>query len=350
MNTILKKTIKKLNSKNVLITNTNDVYYLTRFKSSNLTVLHINENWYAVTDKRYLERAEKEITNMRVIDQADKGWLKKLMEDNNQDTLYLSKSDTTILSFEFYQNWGVENNINIESIDYGYIRNEYRDEDLELMKDSLAINERIFEETREQIKVGMTEKEVRSIILSKVSESEADDVSFDPIVASGKSGSNPHWTASDNVINANEILTIDMGVFYKGFASDMTRAFVVEGQLSEEEQKIWEVTKETLDGSIKAIKAGVTCKELHQLSLDIMDKHGYKEYFTHSLGHGLGVEIHDSPSLSINSKEVLEAGMVITIEPGIYIPGKYGVRLEETVLVTENGYEVLNNLEIKLNY
>ncbi len=213
---------------------------------------------------------------------------------------------------------------------------------------SSKLNDRLFKNVLNKIKVGMTEKEVRSMLLKEFADSDAEGPSFDPIVASGPSGSNPHWTASERKIKSNEMVTIDMGVFYKGFASDMTRTFVVNGKVSSEEEKIWNIVKESMEKSIEAIKPGVKCSDLFNISMEVIEGYGYGKYFTHSLGHGLGVEVHDYPSLSSKSNAILQPGMVITIEPGIYIPGKYGVRLEVAVLVTDSGYEVLNETPIEL--
>lgn len=349
MNTILKKLENKLKNRNVLFTDEHDVYYLTRFKSSNIKVLLANKKWYAITDSRYIESAINSIKNMSVVNMSDKEWLKKIISENNFNEIYLNSSSVTLYEFSNYKKIFKEKyNIEVKEFNYGYIRDVYLPNDIKLLKESLKINEEIFENVLNKIKIGMSEIDVEKIILKEIIDSPAEKPSFDPIVAVGSNGSHPHWTASNKIINENELITIDMGVFYKGFASDMTRTFTLGDKLSDEEKKIWNIVKETVDVSIKAIKPGVPTKKLHNLAIETMKKYGYDKYFTHSLGHGLGVEIHDDPVISKNSNDVLNEGSIITIEPGIYIAGKYGVRLEQEVLVVENGYEVLNKNEIKL--
>ncbi|NQX83436.1 MAG: aminopeptidase P family protein [Mycoplasmataceae bacterium] len=349
MNLNLKRIKEKLKNKNVIISDVNDVFYLTRFKSSNLIVLLINEIWYAATDSRYLELAKKNIKGMKIIDSSKDGWIKSIIKNNSFTEIYLNESNTTISLFKSYKKLlSSKYGINVKSLNYGNIRDKYIVDDIQHLINSSKINDEIFSNIVSKIKIGMTEKKVESIILKEIIDSKADGPSFHPIVASGASGSNPHHLATNKVINKNEMLTIDMGVFYNGFASDMTRTFVVQGKISNEEQKIWNVVKSTMEHCIEMIKPGVSCKELHQYSINMINKKGYGKYFNHSLGHSLGIEVHESPNISIYSKDYLKEGMVITIEPGIYIPNKYGVRLEQTILVTKNGYKLLNKTKISI--
>ncbi len=348
MNSILNKTKNKLN-KNVLITNNHDVYYLTRFTSSNLTLMLINGEWYALTDPRYLENAKNSIEGVKVIDSSKQGWMDLILSENEFSEIYVNDTDISIKEYEILKEAYSTKGIEVKTFNYGFLRDGYLEEDIARMKRSSKLNDDILQSVMKEVKVGMTEKDVRAIILKKIVDSEAEAPSFEPIIGAGPSGSNPHWQASDRVIQANEMLTIDMGVFLEGWASDMTRTFVVEGEVSEEEVKIWNVVKEAMERCIEIVKPGVTAKELHELAVEIIDSYGYKEYFTHALGHGVGIEIHEQISLSTKSTASIEEGMVITIEPGIYIPGKYGVRLEQAVLVTKEGYEILNSTPVELN-
>lgn len=347
MNSILHQTKQKLN-RNILISNDKDVFYLTRFKSSNFKLLLINDVWYGLTDSRYITKAENELKDISIINIADKEWLSKIIDSNPFEELWVSSIDTNLLAFENMKKSFGAKNIEVKHYDYGNIRNLYLNEDIELLRESTRLNEIVMDWIIHEIKVGMTEREVASMIINKMYELGADGPSFDPIVAAGESGASPHWEPSDRIIKENEMVTLDIGLFYKGFASDMTRTIVVQGKVSQEEEKIWNIVKETIEEIVKDIKPGVSAKELHQKSIDIIDSYGYKEYFNHSLGHGLGIEVHEHPNLSIYSKSNLEEGMMITIEPGIYIPGKYGVRIEQNVLVTKEGCEVLNNNKIEL--
>lgn len=348
MNSILRKIEAKLINKNIIITNKYDTYYLTSFKSSNLIIFFINNKWYAGTDSRYIEEAKKSIEDMYVIDISKKGWFNKVLDKNEIKEIYLNEPDTTITMLKSYKKSFEKYDIDVKTTNYGWIRNETNNQIIDNLKKSSKINDEIFIKLKKQIKVGMSEKEIKNILLKLVIDSEADEISFDPIVAAGTSTSNPHWTASEKILEPNELLTIDAGVFYNSYASDMTRTFVPQGSVSIEEEKIWKTVKKALDESTKLIKAGVLTKDLYNVANNIINDAGYKGYFNHALGHGLGLEVHDSPNLSPMSNEILSEGMVITIEPGIYIPEKYGVRLENAILVKKDGYEILNNSKIEL--
>lgn len=346
MNSILKKIETKLNNKNVYIVESDDVYYLTRFKSSALMVFKTNDTWYALTDKRYLENATKSIKHMKVLDIADSSWMDEVF--NGVSQIYVDSNSMTVARYEGIKKTWATKGVEVIAEPFPEIRYGYDGDDITILEDSSKLNDEIFNKIRSQIKVGMTEKDVEAMILKEVIDSKASGVSFDPIVAAGPSGSSPHWSPSDKVIEENEMVTIDMGVFYKGFASDMTRTFVVEGKLSEEEELIWNVTKQAMEESIALVRPGITGKELDAHARKIITDAGYGEYFSHGLGHSVGINVHESPRISVFGEAKLEPGMVITIEPGIYIPGKYGLRLEQSVLVTEDGYKVLNSAPVKL--
>ncbi len=346
MNSILNKTKTKLNNKNVYITQDDDVYYLTRFKSSALSVIYANHKWYALTDQRYFENATKQIKGMEVIDIANTGWFDKVFHKVKE--VYVDSNDITVSRYEAMKDAWAEKGVQLISEPFPTLRCGYQDEDIESLKESSIIIDEIFTSIRGKIQVGMTEADVESMILKEVIDSRASRVSFDPIVASGPSGSNPHWSPSSKVINANEMVTIDMGVIYNGFASDMTRTFVVEGKASPEEELIWDVVKESMDSAISIIRPGITGKELDDHARKIIDEAGYGKYFTHGLGHGVGINVHEMPKVNKLGNTPIEPGTVITIEPGIYIPGKYGVRLEQSVLVTNDGYEILNKAPVEM--
>ncbi len=348
-NKILKHIENKLGDGNFLIQKTNDVFFITRFHSSNLTLLLINGKWYALTDQRYFNAMKDSLNNFEIIDMHSKGWLKKIKEENNFDSLIIDESHHTISSSNGIKKMFANESIEVITRDFGYIRDIYLEEDLNKLREAVKINDEIFNEVKSEVKIGMTELDVYKLIMTKIINSKADKESFEPIVAAGINGANPHHHASNKVIKENEMLTIDMGVFYKGFASDMTRTFVVFGKASKVEEEIWNTVKYAVEQCISLIKPGVAAAELHNKAAQIIKDAGYDGYFNHGLGHGLGVEIHDKPVLSPRSNDILKEGQSITIEPGIYIPGKYGVRIEQDIIVTKDGCEVLQNSPIELH-
>ncbi len=348
MKDVIKHIKNKLGEGNFLIKNKHDVYFITRFKSSNLLILLTKEKNYALTDQRYYLAAKNKLTEFEVIDLGNKNWIEKIKTETNLKTLNIDKNEHSISSFESLKKLFNEKEIEIVAKDFGYLRDIYLKEDLNHIKKAVKINDEIFSNIKSIIKEGMTEKEITKLIITQIINSEAEGPSFHPIVASGPSGANPHWEGSNKKIKKNEMITIDMGVIYKGFVSDMTRTFAISGKVSKEEEEIWNVVNEAMEKTIKEIEPGVRTDYLYNKAMEIIDSKGYGKYFTHGLGHGIGVEVHDYPNLSFKGSTELKSGMVITIEPGIYIPKKYGVRLEQDVLVTEDGYEVLNKSEISL--
>lgn len=343
MKKILKKIEKNLNNKNFYIINDDDVFYITRFKSSNLSLMFINGKWYGLTDPRYLEAAKNEIDGIEIIDMTNHNWFKEIVESNPFNDLYINDNDVTVKRYEILKNFMRKHDVELKLFDYEYIRNAYLKEDLDTLRMASEINDELITKAINYVKPGMTEKELESYILKEIIDAPGEGPSFEPIVISGTNTSKPHGKATDRVINEGELITIDMGTIYKGFCSDMTRTFSL-GKLKEQEaSKIWDMVFEATEECTKMIKPGVNCADVHNKAVEVFKKYGYDKYFTHGLGHGLGVEIHDKPAFNSMAKDkFLEEGMVMTVEPGLYIPGKYGCRLENAVLVTKDGYEVLN--------
>ncbi len=167
---------------------------------------------------------------------------------------------------------------------------------------------------------------------------------FDFIVAGGARGAMPHAEASAAPIEADALLVVDIGTAVEGYTSDMTRTFTT-GRINEEKKRIFDVVREAQEKARRAARAGITCRELDAVARDVITEAGYADYFGHGLGHGVGLEVHEAPRVSRLSEDVLEAGMVVTIEPGIYLPGVGGVRIEDTVLIQEDGIEILTPLD-----
>lgn len=201
--------------------------------------------------------------------------------------------------------------------------------------------DRVFQEVRPLIRPGVRELDVSLAIESRLREAGARPA-FTTIVASGPRGAMPHGTASDRVIGEDELVTIDMGAQLGGYHSDFTRTVAV-GDPSPELRRIYRAVREAEEAAVAAVRPGVRGADLDSLARGILTRHGLGEYFAHSLGHGVGLEVHEGPSLRGVSEDVLEAGMVITIEPGAYLPDLGGVRIEDLVLVTDTGYEVLSH-------
>lgn len=216
------------------------------------------------------------------------------------------------------------------------------DEEIELIQKACEIADQSYEYILTYVKAGMTELKVKNELEAYMTRLGASGPSFDTIVASGYRGALPHGVASDKVIESGDMVTLDFGAYYKGYASDITRTFGV-GSVSNEMEKIYNIVLEAQLKSLDEIKSGMTGQEADSIARDVIRSHGHGENFGHSLGHGFGLEVHELPGLAQKSTMILEPGMCITIEPGIYVDDLGGVRIEDDTIVTETGLKKLTH-------
>ena len=198
------------------------------------------------------------------------------------------------------------------------------------------IAEAAFDHILDFIKVGVTEKEVALELDHYMLSHGADGLSFETIAISGANTSKPHGVPTDKKIEHGDFVTMDYGAVVNGYHSDMTRTVAV-GAASDEQKKIYKIVFEAQLAVLRVLKNGVKCSDADKAARDVITEAGYGEYFRHSTGHGVGIEIHEKPFISPKSTATLRSGNVVTDEPGIYIPGKFGVRIEDMALITENG-------------
>lgn len=220
------------------------------------------------------------------------------------------------------------------------LRQSKDENELAAMRTAQGIAERALVDILQEIRPGVTEKEIAARLQYLMLHYGASDMSFDPIVVSGVNGSLPHGVPSEKEIQTGEFVTMDFGCIYGGYCSDMTRTVAV-GHATEEMRRVYETVLAAQAAGIAAAKAGVTGKIVDAAARDVIKSAGYGAYFTHSFGHGVGVDIHERPNLSAANDKPLPAGAVVSAEPGIYIPGKLGVRIEDVLRITESGNENL---------
>ena len=216
------------------------------------------------------------------------------------------------------------------------------EEELEAMVAAQRIAERALEDILEEIRPGVTEKEIAARLQYLMLHYGASDMSFDPIVVSGPNGSLPHGVPSEKTIQQGEFVTMDFGCVYHGYCSDMTRTVAV-GFATEEMQTVYQTVLSAQEAGIAAARAGLTGREVDGAARAVISAAGYGAYFGHSFGHGVGVEIHEAPNASPMNEKPLPAGAVISAEPGIYLPGRLGVRIEDVILLTETGCRNITN-------
>lgn len=215
------------------------------------------------------------------------------------------------------------------------------EDEIRLLKQSVLRNEQVFQLVYNTIEPGMTEREVALAIELTMHELGAEKPSFETIVAFGPNAAKPHAVPTDRVLETGDIVLIDMGLVLDGYCSDMTRTFIAGKPDATYLERLGVVRRAQLAG-IKAIRAGATCKEVDRAARRIIDESGFGDYFGHALGHGVGLAVHENPRLSPRSRKKLKSGMIVTVEPGIYLPGWGGIRLENMAVVREDHAEILN--------
>jgi Xaa-Pro dipeptidase len=231
------------------------------------------------------------------------------------------------------------------TVDSGFLRElrKVKDEnEIELMRKAAELTSEGMRVAREVVATGVKEYEVAAEIEYAMRKQGSYGTAFETIVASGSCSAYPHGGCSEREIRKGDLVVVDVGATYKFYRSDMTRIFVV-GKPSEKQKKLYQIVKTAQEKAFEAMKANVKAKDVDAAARKVIADAGYDEFFVHSLGHGVGLEVHEPPTLSPESKEVLAAGNVVTVEPGIYLVGYGGVRIEDTVLVQRNGAEKLTN-------
>ena len=220
-------------------------------------------------------------------------------------------------------------------------------EEIEVMREASRINDRAMARMQAWIQVGMTERECADQLLSVYKEEGAEGFSFPPIVSFGAHGADPHHMPDDTMLQERDVVLLDIGCKKNHYCSDMTRTYFV-GEPTEEERKVYQIVEEAGRLAESMVRPGGALKDLDQAARNHIAKAGYGKYFTHRLGHFIGIREHEAGEVSSTSHLIAKPGMIFSIEPGIYLPGKFGVRIEDLVLVTEDGCEVLNKADRQL--
>jgi Xaa-Pro dipeptidase len=216
--------------------------------------------------------------------------------------------------------------------------------EIEAMRRAVKIAQEALEAAIPLIKIGMTEKELSSeLVVQLLKQGSEPELPFAPIVSGGPNAANPHASPTERKLQAGDLLVVDWGATYDGYISDLTRTFAV-GEVDEEYQKIHRIVQESNAAGRAAAKPGVPCANVDKAARDVIEQAGYGAYFTHRTGHGIGMEGHEEPYMRGDNMQLLEPGMAFTVEPGIYLPGRNGVRIEDNVVITETGADVLSDM------
>lgn len=333
--------------KSVLITNPKDIYYLTGADFDGFWLLIHNKKLSVITSsmvkgqviKHFARNAKITVTPL-----FTEGLI-EICKKNNIISLGLDAANTSASVFDAISKKLKKNNIKPFKIlnitkDLRAVKSKTEIKNIQTACD---ITSKIYAEIKNKIKPGMTESDIYFEI-EKLFAKYKVEPSFKTIVASGPNSANPHHVSTSRKILKNDIILIDMGCVYKGYCSDLTRVVFL-GKINVQTKKIWTLVKNAHAVSLKTVKNGQKCRFVDESARIEIKKAGFADNFIHGTGHGVGLDIHEYPSVSQKSKDILKQNMVITIEPGIYFNGKFGIRIEDTVLVTKNGYKILTNAQ-----
>lgn len=295
------------------------------------------------TDSRYIESAENGIQGYEVlmVDQQN-GYIKRLTDAINDFGITTLGYEEEFLTAGELANY--QEKLPVRFAPYSKQIDSFRgvkeEWELERMRKAQEITDKAFTEVLGRIHAGMTELELQAELIYCLYKNGAMGLSFDPIVVSGPNTSMPHGVAGERKIQAGDFVTMDFGVLYQGYCSDMTRTVAV-GYATEEMKKVYETVAAAQLAGIAVTKAGAIGADIDGAARKVITDAGYGEYFGHGYGHSLGLQIHESPSPNAGNKNPMPAGAVCSAEPGIYLPGKFGVRIEDVTVLKEGGCEIL---------
>ncbi|WP_092922753.1 M24 family metallopeptidase [Romboutsia hominis] len=338
MDNRVKKIIDLIEERGVdalLIKGKNNKRYIGALTGSGVYVLITKEQKYQILDGRYTDEADKKTSGFikRVVSQGS--YIEniiELLEEMNIKNIAIESQTMSIQEYILLDKAGF--NINLITNELGKVRAVKSKEEIELIKKACEITDEVFSEVISEIKEGMTELEVSALLQYHALKKGASGMSFEPIVVSGERGAMPHGRPTTKKLKKNEAITIDFGVVYQGYQSDMTRTISI-GKPPKIIQEIYDVVLKAQLSAIESIKQGMKASDVDKIARQIIENHGFGDYFNHGLGHGIGLGDGEVPTLNQRSDDILTEGMVMSCEPGIYIPDVGGVRIEDDIVIID---------------
>jgi Xaa-Pro aminopeptidase len=323
----------------LLVTNLVNVRYLSGFTGTNGACVVSREERLFLTDFRYLDQAEAQVPGFeRVMAERD------LLGDLARRLRGRAGFDDAHLTVRAHAKLRDRVPDGVELVPAGGLVERLRrikdEEELSAIAEAAALADGVYDHLLERGLAGRTEREVALDAEHEMRERGAEDPSFPAIVAAGAHGARPHADRRDVEIPRGTLVVIDMGARIDGFCSDCTRT-IATGELTGGAGEVYELVRSAQEAALEAVRAGAGCRELDAVAREIIDAAGHAEHFGHGLGHGVGLEVHEEPRLAKTAEGELAAGNVVTVEPGVYVPGEFGVRIEDLVAVTDEGCEVM---------
>lgn len=330
----------------IVISSKANVYYYTGLSSSNAMLIMYKNDKVLITDSRYEEAARNTGINVAISkggnDLCDVAL--EILETLGSEIV--AYEDYDMLAKDFLK---FASKYKMMPVSDGFLKVRSKKDEIEVTKMLTAskIASKAYERVADEIKEGATESSVAALLDFYMRAGGAQGVSFDTIVAFGANASMPHHEPDNTPLKKGDCVLIDMGARFEGYCSDMTRTFFY-GEPADEDKKIYEIVLRAQEEALNSVRDGVSCRDVDKVARSYIEASGYGDYFGHGLGHGVGLEIHEYPMVNSASEDILETGMVITIEPGIYLPERIGVRIEDMVLVTGDGHINLTGTDKKM--
>ncbi|MGG1313597.1 M24 family metallopeptidase [Cohnella laeviribosi] len=340
----LRSLLKERNEQALLVTNAVNRRYLSGFTGTSGAVLVTEDKAVLLTDFRYRIQAGQQAAGFEIVEHGPdvNESVAELLRQWGVSRLLFEDRDVTFAAYAAMK----EKLRPVELVAAGAIVERLRivkdEQEIAVMQEAADLADRAFAHILPFIKPGVTEASIALELEYFMRKEGATSSSFDTIVASGERSALPHGVAGERKIGSGEFVTLDFGAYYKGYCSDITRTVVV-GRPSPKHKEIYDIVLEAQLYALEHLRPGLTGKEGDALTRDIITRYGYGDHFGHGTGHGLGMEIHEAPRLSRTDDTVLTPGMVVTVEPGIYLPGFGGVRIEDDIVLTDAGIKILTH-------
>lgn len=333
----------------LLITNATNRRYMTGFTGTAGFALVTPHTAHLITDFRYVSQAGEQAPQYEIVEHRESIFksVAELCAKLKVETLAFEAPHTTYQQYEELRERTAQVTLKATSGLVEQLRIVKDENELQIIEQAAAIADRTYAHMLTVLRPGITERDVALEIEFFMRKQGATSSSFDTIVASGARGALPHGVASDKRIESGDLVTMDFGALYNGYCSDITRTVAV-GEPSAKQRELYAIVLEAQLRGVAGLKPGITGREADALARDVIKAKGYGEYFGHSTGHGLGMEVHEEPRLAAKSDTVLRAGMVVTVEPGIYLDSFGGVRIEDDVVITETGARRLTKSDKQL--
>ena len=345
----MKQRIEKLqsslkNGEAIVVFSGSNRFYFTNFPSSAGVIAVTRKKAVLLIDFRYFEKAKQVVNSMDVelcVDTYQQ--IYEILKTQKIKKVFLETDEVNLSLFARLEKAldGIEISRDRKMQDFiNGLREVKSGQELSLIKSAQELTDKAFSYILERICVGRTEKEIALDLEFFIRKNGAEGVAFDFIAVSGKNSSLPHGVPSDKALCKGDFLTMDFGAKVGGYCSDMTRTVALSA-VSERQKNVYDTVLKAQQLALDGIKAGAVCKEIDALAREYIQKSGFEGCFGHGLGHSVGINIHENPSFNTRDTAILKSGMVLTVEPGIYLENEFGVRIEDMVAVTENGHENL---------